>query len=272
MSQTTCYESVHHSFSTGCCYANRTRNGIADEQLAIKEAERGRKRAAEEDGFRSRPRKRSRSASSYSSTSVSTISTNNSRPASPKRSKLDGSRAYTLSQPQSLARSSHTKSLRKRRRDSSSSDRSYSTTDSSYDRRRPKEKENDRNTRRRRSSVSPEYRGRERDQDDRRSYRSVRSRSNSMDRSKVARHRTSMTPDTRNNHDRSNGRPQERPPLRTSGRRYTNDDDRYGSSYRDEGHDNGNETPAKHPPPRKERSLSPFSKRLALTQAMNMGR
>ena len=54
---------------------------------------------------------------------------------------------------------------------------------------------------------------------------------------------------------------------------YSKDNDRYGSSARDHRDDSkGTALFQQAPIPRKERSLSPFSKRLALTQAMNMGR
>ena len=56
---------------------------------------------------------------------------------------------------------------------------------------------------------------------------------------------------------------------------YEDDHDRYGGSsrFRDESFHKQNRASKDHPrPQRKERSLSPFSKRLALTQAMNMGR
>ena len=60
--------------------------------------------------------------------------------------------------------------------------------------------------------------------------------------------------------------------LRDRDRRLSNNDDRYGSSFRDENHDDSRRTKPPQPPPlRNERSLSPFSKRLALTQAMNVG-
>ena len=85
-----------------------------------------------------------------------------------------------------------------------------------------------------------------------------------MDRSKVARNRNSITPGISSNHDRHSARSQH---ARDHERRYSNDNERYGRR---------DEKPAQRPPPpppiRKERSLSPFSKRLALTQAMNMGR
>ena len=54
--------------------------------------------------------------------------------------------------------------------------------------------------------------------------------------------------------------------------RFSDDNDRYDSSFRasefKDPRSGGTRPP---PPPRKERSLSPFSKRVALTQAMNMG-
>ena len=54
---------------------------------------------------------------------------------------------------------------------------------------------------------------------------------------------------------------------------YSDDNDRYGSSARDRNEDvRGIRPPPQSVPRRKERSLSPFSKRLKLTQAMNMGR
>ena len=54
---------------------------------------------------------------------------------------------------------------------------------------------------------------------------------------------------------------------------YSNDNDRYGSSARDRTEGiGGSRPPLNSLPQKKERSLSPFSKRLKLTQAMNMGR
>ena len=203
------------------------------------------------DGHRKRPR----SASYDSSTSVTTISTNLSRSASPKRPKLNESRP-----------SYGSVGSRKRRRSSSFSDASYSSDDTSARRRKSWAEDNDRNTRRRRSSISPDNRGRDRDFDERR--RLPRSRSNSMDQSRIARHRNSMTPDLRTDHERSNGRPHARP-------RHSFGADRPKSSYNDARYGKNGQSDPIQPqrvPSRKERSLSPFSKRLALTQAMNTGR
>ena len=165
------------------------------------------------------------------------------------------------------------RSTGKRRRSFSSSSSSY-TSDSSHEgRRRDVSMSEHRNTRRRRSSISPERRGRNRNHDGRNKGR-MRSRSDSIDRSQVARNRHSMTPGRLDRRDRSSirSRMQGQRSLRDYDRRVSNDDDRYGSSFRDENHDKSRRAkPPRPPSPRKERSLSPFSKRLALTQAMNMG-
>ena len=170
------------------------------------------------------------------------------------------------------SRSNH----RKRRRSSSSSSLSYTSDSSHGGRVRDISMNEHRNTRRRRSSVSPERRGRDRKYDGR-ANRRTRSRSGSMDRSQVARNRQSMTPGVANGRlrDKVKGHPrtQDHRPLRDRDRRLSNDDDHYGSSFRDENRGEPRRTePQKRPPPRSGRSLSPFSKRLALTQAMNMGR
>ena len=248
-----------------------SRKGIADEQLAKREEERGRKRALDENHPAHSSTKRSRS--SYSSTSVSTISTNYSHSISSRHPKSRQSDTYHLSQSRS-GQPFRQQGTHKRRR-SSSSTSTYSSS-SSVERRKPsrRKEESDRNTRRRRSSISPDTRGRDRDYNGRRSSRRSRSQSKSIDRSRVARNRNSMTPGMRSNHDRDGGR---NTVTWGNGRRYsTNDDDRYGGSYRDEGRGARDGVKAQKPPPplraKKERSLSPFSKRLALTQAMNSGR
>ena len=229
------------------------RKGVADEQLAQKEAQRAEEREREagggyEDGQgRHDGRNRSGSVSSYSS-SVSTISTNLSRSPSPR----------TTSQYRERPRDSHRSAprpaqaqktnLRKRPRRSSSSSMSY-TSESSYDHGNGAGSA-ERNTRRRRSSISPGERGRRRSPSRERERRKQRrSRSRSFDRSKIARHRRSLTPDDGPKHKHDKGP---------------------GSRDLDSGSRRG--PPGGRPAPVRERSLSPFSKRLALTQAMNMGR
>ena len=242
----------------------------------MKEAERGRKRAAEEGQlYRNRRISRSRS---YSSASVSTISTNLSR--SPKRTLLEDSQTINFSQPSGAP---HPERSRKRRRSSSTSSSADSVlSSSSYSGSRSPRRDDGRNTRRRRSAVSPTARGRDVHHDYSRPLRPSRSRDDSMDRSRIARRRISISS-------------KEKPPYRSNGysrgeeqyngesrqgssqtdlnaRRRFGDDDPHGRSPRQDGGTERNKPDSRPPPPpaRKERSLSPFSKRLALTQAMNM--
>lgn len=339
-SLTICFESRYraHFYQLGK-RLTAIRKGVADEELAKKEAERGRKRKVEEGGNVNGSWKHYRSISSSFSTSVSTISTNLSRSPTPKRSSRHDAGGYNDPHKYSQAlfsqdaaqkrrRSSsmsttsytsqsfssderrhrhHSKDAdrpkrlstspdarmreqnsngrtneprgmtRKRRRSSSGSSSSY-TSDSSHEgRRRDILRGEHRNTRRRRSSISPETRGRDREYD-RRASRRTGSRSNSRDRSQVARNRQSMTPGTTSNgprrdRNRTGHGNKDHQPLKDRDRRVSNDDDRYGSSFRNKNHDDCRRTkPLQSPLPRKDKSLSPFSKRLALTQAMNMGR
>ncbi|KAL2836171.1 zinc knuckle-domain-containing protein [Aspergillus pseudoustus] len=213
--------------------------GTADALLAQREEERGRKRDLDEsDPLDSRglTSKRTRSISSISGSSVSTISTNRSRSVSPRRDdRTGGERAKSLT--------SHHSFSRKRRLSDSSSGYSVSSYSS---RERSRSRTPERNIRRRRRESSPKERGRPRNMsrdDDRRE----RSRSRNIDRDRNARGRRLTTPEKAN--PRS-------PSI-----------DKRLPSYNGRGEDGRN-----RPPPRRERSLSPYSKRLALTQAMNMGR
>ena len=135
---------------------------------------------------------------------------------------------------------------RKRRRNSGGSSSSHSSDYSNRPTRRNRSRDGDRNTRRRRSSVSPDTRGRDRSLPRNSGKRRTMSRSDSMDRGRIARGRQSLTPRS--------------PPQ--AERVY-----RRGSGAQ-EGVGN---RPSHAQAPRKEKSLSPFSKRLALTQAMNLG-
>lgn len=306
------------------------RKGIADEQLAKNEEERGRKRKAGENGHGNVLRKHSRSTSSYSSTSVSTISTNLSRSphlsAKNKKTKLGDlplDSAETRKRRRSSTRSSMSytsnssvdkerrelfrdagRNIRRRRastspdhrgrdrnqsrralertlndnhkrRTSSSVSSSSHTSESSFGRRRRDRSINgDFKTSRRRSSISPHPRGRDVNFYGKRSNRRTRSRSYSRDRSSVARNRQSMTPAAPPRWDRGQRTPRHSDELaRDRGPRYSNDNDRYGSSFRGSDQDNlRTARPIRRSQPEsKVRSLSPFSKRLALTQAMNMG-
>lgn len=149
----------------------------------------------------------------------------------------------------------------KHRRRFRSTSTSYSSDVASRRPRRNHSRHSDRNVRRRYSSISPDARGRDRDLPGTKSKRQ-RSRSISRDKGQIERNIRSMTPAS--------------PPLgdnSVGGERYNRVRHEDRTCYNDEGRDktrveaNG---PAA-PPSRKKRSLSPYSKRLALTQAMNMG-
>ncbi len=205
----------------------------------------------------SHARKRSRSISSSSTDSVSTISTD--RSLSPKRARRDSGDRYITSQRDYEDLPRYPSKDRKRRRKSSSSVSESGSDLSSIEERRKG------NGRRRRRTVSPEPRGRP-TEDRRGSHRSrSRSRSLSVDQSRVARGRKSRTPVPvsidRSGHDRI-ARGQENKPFAKDGRNGGRCDlhSDHESRYRREA------------PIRKERSLSPYSKRIALTQAMNLGR
>ncbi|KAJ5297923.1 hypothetical protein PENANT_c012G02151 [Penicillium antarcticum] len=219
--------------------------GVADDLLAKREQERGRKRDLEDttDPHSQSP-KRARSISSHSMSSISTISTNRSYSTSPRRSKRDEheSRRGSTSPPPTKSR---------KRRYSDSSEGRAGSVHSSEQRPRSisRERTDDRNTRRRRRESSPEERGRHRAAG-RHSLRRDR-RSRSVDKARVPKEKRSPTPDgARDRHYRDRASPprQSQPAQSRQDTRMRNDQ-----------------------PPR-ERSLSPFSKRLALTQAMNHGR
>ncbi|KAE8147009.1 zinc knuckle-domain-containing protein [Aspergillus avenaceus] len=232
--------------------------GIADDLLAKREEERGRKRDkddAEIPDSRSQISKRARSASSHSMSSVSTISTSRSHSQSPPRR---GGYAARSGSDRAKSTSEHHSRLRKRRYSDTSSIHSNSSY-SSKERVRPQSSEwtDDRNTRRRRRESSPEERGRARNLS-RGGNRRDRSRSGSINPSYIARERRSVTPDAGLESDYPG----------TSGKR----SDRLGDrSNRAHGGQNDRGQHRSTPPSRKERSLSPYSKRLALTQAMNIG-
>ena len=103
-----------------------------------------------------------------------------------------------------------------------------------------------------------------------------------MDRSRIARRRVSMSHQLklfdrsngvlRDKVDYNNNMDQGRSLADRNGRRRSDDNERYGSNFRRDDSLERMKLAAKPPPlEKRERSLSPFSKRLALTQAMNMG-
>ncbi|KAE8136202.1 zinc knuckle-domain-containing protein [Aspergillus pseudotamarii] len=239
--------------------------GVADDLLTKREEERGRKRDIDESGSpdsQGQTLKRARSASSHSVSSVSTISTSRSHSQSPPRR-----RGYSArNEPHGTkSASSHHEKLRKRRySDSSSSHSAHSYSYGEKDRTRSRSREwtGDRNTRRRRRASSPEERGRARNLS-RDGSRRDRTRSQSIDQGRIARERRSATPETM--HDPNRPGRLSRDTFRHSGR----SDGGYSKAHGEgSGHNRGHAVPQ----PRRERSLSPYSKRLALTQAMNIGR
>ncbi|ESZ92664.1 hypothetical protein SBOR_6925 [Sclerotinia borealis F-4128] len=221
------------------------KKGIADEQLAKLEKERGRKRERQSEDMDMGAAKRRRSASSASS--VSTISTNISRSPSREARRAPDAyssrpvrRSHSPSRPTSSRYKRRTPSLspspppqqdirdsgKKRRRDSFSSVDSYSSRDE-QEMRNSRERANSRSTRKKFNDRSPNARGRR--TESRSPYRGRRGLSN--DRRRI-------------------DEPQIKQERRES----------FASA---EPH---------APPPKRERSMSPFSKRLELTQAMNTGR
>ena len=132
-----------------------------------------------------------------------------------------------------------------------------------------------RGKRRRHSSRSPVDRGRDRDLNSNRGTRRTRSASESRDRIEIIKNRKSMTPGLparQSSRQDNTSRWPEHHPFVDRRQSYSNDNDRYGSSARDRNEMiRGTRQPPNALPQRKERSLSPFSKRRRITQAMNMG-
>ncbi|PLN80932.1 zinc knuckle-domain-containing protein [Aspergillus taichungensis] len=219
--------------------------GVADEILAKREEGRGRQKEIDSLDPVDSSSKRSRSISSHSVSSVSTISTNRSRSRSPPRRDDYSSRSQDR---RTESTSRHAKPRKRRYSDSSSGYSSYSSGEDN--RSRDRGWTGDRNTRRRRRESSPDARGRARDIP-RGGDRPDRMRSHSGDRFRGTRGGRSDSPNAMDDRAYSGG------PSRS----YTGRLERQSG-----GRDSG------PPQPPRERSLSPFSKRLALTQAMNMSR
>ncbi|KAI9642784.1 hypothetical protein NHQ30_008516 [Ciborinia camelliae] len=220
--------------------------GIADEQLAKSENERGRKRERQNEDTEMGAAKRRRSASSTSS--VSTISTNRSRSPSPSESRRESDTYISRPTRRSHSPLRPTSSRYKRRTPSLSPSPPprQDTWDSGKKRRRDSMSSVD--------SYSSRDRPDMRDSRERANSRSTRKKFN--DRSPEARGR----------------RTESRSPYRGR-RRLSNDRRRFDEpDVRQERRESSASSETHAPPPPRERSMSPFSKRLALTQAMNTGR
>ncbi|EXJ83798.1 hypothetical protein A1O1_07425 [Capronia coronata CBS 617.96] len=222
--------------------------GVADQQLAEAEARRKASGTPEPDR-RSRsqsPHARSRSLSAHSSSSVSTISTSKSRSATPPRSRDHQRPNRDRASPARLGTAAANSSRKRRHRSVSSS---YSRSPRS-----PPGMPGSHRKSRRHRTISPIDRGRPNSK--RRGSHRSRTNSPSMDKSQITKDRRSLD-DSDNDFD-----------------------DRAGTRYRHvqpHGSNHGSRSPRgfripqeHHGPSRRERSLSPYSKRLALTQAMNM--
>ncbi|QSZ32056.1 hypothetical protein DSL72_001625 [Monilinia vaccinii-corymbosi] len=222
------------------------KKGIADEQLAKLEKERGRKRERQNEDMEMGAAKRRRSASSVSS--VSTISTNMSRSPSP-----NGTRRAPDAYSSRSVRRSHSPP---RPSSSRHKDRSPSLSPSPP----PRQDIRDSGKKRRRDSFSSvdSYRSR-----DEQSVRNSRERANSRSTRKKFNNRS---PEARGR------RTESRSPWRAR-RNSSNDRRRFDEPrIKEERRESFASRKTHTSPPLRERSMSPFSKRLALTQAMNMGR
>ncbi|KAJ5226721.1 uncharacterized protein N7469_006727 [Penicillium citrinum] len=221
--------------------------GIADNILAKRDEERGRKRDIDGEDAYEQSSKRERSVSTHSVDSISTISTNRSasRSRKPRSTRRGGDKDNSVSP-------AHSKTRKRRYSDSADSYSASSYSSGARHRSRSREWTEDRNIRRRRRESSPEQRGRKRDSEGHGQRRARCSRSAEGSRFKTE--RRSKTPETQPDRSgRRSYRDRENPPAQTQEGR-------------------SRQEPRGRPPPPRERSLSPFSKRLALTQSMNAGR
>ena len=273
-----------------------------------REHERGRKRSRSSDYDMTGSRKRSRSISSYSSASVSTISTNLSRRSRDLPSS-DHDNYYT-SQLNEYTISSHQSQkppngLKRRRSITDSSSSRSVTSDGSRSSSEHRSGARERMTRRRWKSKSPEQRGRRRSRssarDDRESRRSrSRSRSRGLrrrhkmlsplpERSRSVRKQRVSPPSANDNRkphaSRGYGNVMDEHKHRdgvremsdrheqpsSNNRRWRESPDRYRRRHNDENRSNAINSKDRPNRIRHERSLSPYSKRIALTQAMNRG-
>ncbi|KAK0741087.1 zinc knuckle-domain-containing protein [Schizothecium vesticola] len=236
------------------------KTGVADELLAQKEAERAKKREleAEEEGLASRgsPPKRRRS---YSSDSVSTISTRSPSPA--RANDPHRRRARPAASRDASPQASHERQRSVDSRDgfshqpSVSPERAFSAKDKAP---------------RRQRSISP-YGGSQR--------QGRREAHTSKDSAELNRPNREYTRSTSTSRSRSRSRSRSWSPIRPPARPSSRHENAGAGQHR--GREDGprredrtrpqQPTPPRQPSPPRQRSLSPFSKRLALTQAMNRG-
>jgi len=234
---------------------------VADQQLAEAAARRN------DDSMRGSPKRgrslsrgrRSESRSVLSSGSVSTISTNRSRSRSPFHH--DDCAAGPA------RREGRRSAWSKTRSHSRPHKRKHRSISSSYSRSPPKVPGSHRKNRRHRT-ISPVDRGRPSSL--RRGSHRSRSNSVSMDKSQITKQRRSLDVDRDYDHDHDDDHDdgKRRDSHRDSYRRGQSPPNRYPHGAGNSGRQPVDDRTGGR---RKERSLSPYSKRLALTQAMNMG-
>lgn len=221
---------------------SRHSKGLADQLLADAEAQRNatKRHSITPDGPLAGRRSRSRSTSSVDS--ISTISTEKSRDHSlPRRSATDRRREIDGFQRNQTSRSPERK-------------RKFGSLSSSPRSRSPPERSPPRHKNRRHRTTSPEDRGRP--SSDRRGSHRSRSNSLSVDKSQITKLRKSLESTHAYEDSRAYSTDNRQQPERVDG--YRQDINR---RLLDE-----NQPPRRE---KRERSLSPYSRRLALTQAMN---
>lgn len=285
------------------------RSGVANEILAKNERGRGRKRSIHnQDKEERQPRKRSRSISSCSASSVSTISTAFSQRS--RDSSRNGCDQYLTSQVvDSFSRSQGPTTYGRKRGRSSTSSASDTDNRLPQHSRARQLLPGDRNIRRRRQLTGPDERGRRRSRSVEYSDHTPRRvRDNSIKTRNPERDRTRLSPSAERLENTSPKRPEKSPKRReeVEQRHFANGNDyadeksagsrvqdtrRYRSRSplkrdRDNSPIDGlaadDKLERRRPiqrgernfrrDERKERSLSPYSKRIALTQAMNGGK
>ncbi|KAL7824001.1 zinc knuckle domain-containing protein [Trichoderma gracile] len=228
------------------------KKGVADEELAKLEAERERKRKLGErdDELSDAGSRRRRSVSSHSVSTISTGASRDSRSPSPRR------RTRSPTPPKRRGYSPD-----------SASDRSYSRSPSPPRRERRSVS---------RDSPSPSREGSQRGERRRHRESSYGRRDDASPPRR--RYQRDEEPERRHGRRQNRGDSRSRSPQQ-DGRPYRSRDDynaprgghrggRYGGQGRAPPRETAREAPKEAP---RERSLSPFSKRLALTQSMNMG-
>ncbi|KAL7896522.1 zinc knuckle domain-containing protein [Trichoderma sp. SZMC 28014] len=227
------------------------KKGVADEELAKLEAERERKREREdrEDELLDTGSRRQRSISSQSVSTISTDASRDSRSPPPKRRTRSPVTKRRDHNPKSASNRSYSAD--------SASDRSYSRSPSPPRRQRRSAS---------RDSRSPSREGTPESDRNRYGQPSHARR----DDASPPRQRYDQGPGSRRGIRRGGSDSRSRSPQRDDQPyRRRDDDNRPRGGRRGGGYQGQGRMPPRDAP--RERSLSPFSKRLALTQSMNMG-